>query len=538
MGAALLLLLLGLGALAAGILVGRYYVPDDRLLRRTARHARAYMRTINHLLARDSQTAVDELRKVVEENVEDVEPYFALGALFRNRGEHERAIRVHQALAVREQDSKKLRMRARYELGMDFRAAGMPRRATRAMEECLADEPKHEGALRALCGLYEEQGRYAEAAQAWTRLAKARGEVPSRREHHLLVAAAQRSIASGDPDSAKRFLKDAQKIDGESPHFLAAAAELAAARRNFVGASARLCQALEKAPDLARFLVPGLVEAHRQIAEGAAVPAPPPSAAAAGPEPAAAAAPEPDTEADIEVALVRQADTAIVKANGHPALKPDATLEQRAAAGAVKALEEVLAHSGDNAHLRLAIAELRAHYDRPAALSDYRAAAAKQPDLLAARVAAARLALAEAQDGVVARELRALAGVGGALAWAFDGVWRCGRCAQRSDDFFWRCASCRRWGTSQLDVGRAAQMPLPPPPRERREAARLAPELTLLGASADHALPEPTLESGLSADALVTAGKRPSLLGRVGGWISGTWSGMRGAKKSSTSPDD
>ena len=32
MGAALVLLLVGLGALAAGVLIGRYYVPDDRQL--------------------------------------------------------------------------------------------------------------------------------------------------------------------------------------------------------------------------------------------------------------------------------------------------------------------------------------------------------------------------------------------------------------------------------------------------------------------------------------------------------------------------
>ena len=49
MGAALVLLLVGLGAMAAGVLIGRYYVPDDRQLRRTARHSRAYMRALSHL---------------------------------------------------------------------------------------------------------------------------------------------------------------------------------------------------------------------------------------------------------------------------------------------------------------------------------------------------------------------------------------------------------------------------------------------------------------------------------------------------------
>src|SRR4029079_3765745 len=70
-----------------------------------------------------------------------------------------------------------------------------PRRATRAMEEVLLEEPSHEGALRALAALYEEQARFQESAGLWQRLGKRRDEDTSTREHHLLVAAAQASIA-------------------------------------------------------------------------------------------------------------------------------------------------------------------------------------------------------------------------------------------------------------------------------------------------------------------------------------------------------
>src|SRR5215468_9344867 len=143
MGAALVLILVGMGCMAAGVLIGRDY-----------------------------DTVVNELRTVVEENIEDVEPYFALGAMFRSRGEYERAIRVHQALALRERDKRKLKQRAMYELGLDFRAAGMPRRATRAMEEVLLEDPAHEGALRALAGLYEEQGRFNDSAGQWHKLGR------------------------------------------------------------------------------------------------------------------------------------------------------------------------------------------------------------------------------------------------------------------------------------------------------------------------------------------------------------------------------
>src|SRR5688572_14934139 len=176
MGAAIVLLLVGAGCLAAGVLIGRYYVPDDRQLRRTARHARSYMKALSYLIARDHETVVNELRTVVEENIEDVEPYFALGAMFRSRGEHERAIRVHQALALRERDKRKVRQRAMFELGLDFRAAGMPRRATRAMEEVLNEDPDHEIARRVIAALYEEQARFSEAAEQWQEIGKRRKE--------------------------------------------------------------------------------------------------------------------------------------------------------------------------------------------------------------------------------------------------------------------------------------------------------------------------------------------------------------------------
>ena len=126
MGAALVVLLIALGALAGGVLIGRYYVPDDRMLRRAARHGKAYLRALSHHIARDNDTVIAELRKVVDDNVDDSEPYFALAALFRGRGEHERAVRVHQALAVREGASARLRQRALFELGLSAFETGRP----------------------------------------------------------------------------------------------------------------------------------------------------------------------------------------------------------------------------------------------------------------------------------------------------------------------------------------------------------------------------------------------------------------------------
>jgi hypothetical protein len=143
-------------------------------------------------------------------------------------------------------------------------------------------------------------------------------------------------------------------------------------------------------------------------------------------------------------------------------------------------------------------------------------------------VRAARLALADGKPDRVAAELGALTG---ALAWAADGRWRCTNCGHRARDFAWRCPACRRWSTSRVDLGGEP----PEPVRERRERSRDRTDLSrpaLLGESASAALPAPSLEHGLSADDLVKARTRTSFLGRVGGWFSGAWSGMRGKRRS------
>ncbi|CAN5884381.1 hypothetical protein BH11MYX2_BH11MYX2_19910 [soil metagenome] len=516
MGAAVVLILVGLAALAAGVLIGRYYVPDDRQLRRTARHAKAYMRALSSLISRDPDTVVDELRGVVEENIDDVEPYFALGAMFRSKGEHERAIRVHQALAVRERDKRKLRTRAMFELGLDFRAAGMPRRATKAMEEVLLEDPAHETALRALAALYEEQGRYNEAASLWQRLGKKKNEDTSEREHHLLVAAAQSALGRDDVDSAKQLLKAAGKL-GETAHFHAAAAELAAANGNHSGAVERLKLALAADPGLAPHLLPGLIAAEQSVTNGS------------GPtrkmNDELADTPDPDATPADDGSLVLSAGPQHALPPGAAAISlpgvalvpsemPAASVAERV----ISMLGDIEAHSGPRLELALIRAQLvpSTNGDRQAALSDD--LESRFPNALAARVASARLALSRGDADAIKATLSALVADRGQLAWALRGRWQCANCGHHPDAFTWRCSECRRWASMRMETG---VEPPPLSPRERRTAARIPRSEALLGATAADALPQPLLDAGLSEEELARSGQRRSLLGRVGGWFSG-----------------
>jgi hypothetical protein len=197
-----------------------------------------------------------------------------------------------------------------------------------------------------------------------------------------------------------------------------------------------------------------------------------------------------------------------------PEHRPAASIAERVLA----VLAEIEAQSGP----RLELALIRAQLMPPADAAGQAAVAgelvARFPDALAARVAAARLAIARGDDREIRGALGTLVSDHGALAWTLRGRWQCGHCGHRPGPFSWRCAQCRRWSTLRMETG---VEPAPVPPRERRAAPRTRAD-GLLGGP-EPALPAATLDAGQSEDERAIAGTRRSLLGRVGGWFSGRW---------------
>lgn len=89
----------------------------------------AYFRGVNLLLNEQADKAIDAFVDVVRIEPEASELHFALGSLFRRRGETDRAIRVHQNLVDRADLDDQTRAHALYELGLDFLKAGLVDRA-------------------------------------------------------------------------------------------------------------------------------------------------------------------------------------------------------------------------------------------------------------------------------------------------------------------------------------------------------------------------------------------------------------------------
>jgi lipopolysaccharide assembly protein B len=76
-------------------------VDIKQLLSESRTLPRGYFKGLNFLLNEQPDKAIDAFIEIVRLDPETIDLHFALGNLFRRRGEIERAIRVHQNLLVR-----------------------------------------------------------------------------------------------------------------------------------------------------------------------------------------------------------------------------------------------------------------------------------------------------------------------------------------------------------------------------------------------------------------------------------------------------
>src|SRR5437870_9585726 len=99
------------------------------LLRESRALPLSYFKGLNFLLNEQPDKAIEAFIEVVKVDPETIELHFALGSLFRRRGEYDRAIRMHQNLLERADLADEQRVIALAELGQDYLKAGILDRA-------------------------------------------------------------------------------------------------------------------------------------------------------------------------------------------------------------------------------------------------------------------------------------------------------------------------------------------------------------------------------------------------------------------------
>ena len=138
----------------------------NHLLKESRALPRSYFKGLNFLLNEQPDKAIEAFLEAAKIDPETIELHFALGSLFRRRGESDRAIRVHLNLIERDGTQTQLRddqrLHALSELGQDYLKAGLLDRAEEIFLK-LRGTARDEEALKFLLEIYQQEKEWGKA---------------------------------------------------------------------------------------------------------------------------------------------------------------------------------------------------------------------------------------------------------------------------------------------------------------------------------------------------------------------------------------
>ncbi|MES2831138.1 MAG: lipopolysaccharide assembly protein LapB [Pseudomonadota bacterium] len=195
----------GLGWIAARVDI-RQLVSESRSL------PKGYFKGLNFLLNDQPDKAIDAFIEIVKLDPETAELHFALGNLFRRRGETERAIRVHQNLLARPDLPLEHQVHAQYELGQDYLKAGLLDRAEETFNLLLNSQYSAQ-AQRALLEIYQREKEWTRAIEAAQALQASGAGGRQKEIAQFYCELAQDALVHTHADAALEMLEKAVAAD-------------------------------------------------------------------------------------------------------------------------------------------------------------------------------------------------------------------------------------------------------------------------------------------------------------------------------------
>ena len=194
-------LFFGLGWFAARVDI-KQLLSESRML------PLSYFKGLNFLLNEQPDKAIEAFIEVVKVDPQTIELHFALGGLFRRRGEVERAIRMHQNLVERPDLAAEQKLTALYELAQDYFKAGLLDRAEELFLK-LEGTTYAEQALRFLLEIYEQEKDWNKAIEIAGKLETVTGRSHQKEIANFRCELALNELMHSRPEAARPHLAQA-----------------------------------------------------------------------------------------------------------------------------------------------------------------------------------------------------------------------------------------------------------------------------------------------------------------------------------------
>ena len=246
-----------LGWIAARIDI-KHLVRESRAL------PRSYFRGLNFLLNEQPDKAIEAFIEAARVDPETVEMHFALGNLFRRRGETDRAIRVHQNLICRDGLNEEQRLQALAELGQDYLKAGLLDRAEEVFTK-LKGTRRDEEALRALLEIYQQEKEWQKAIDIAAMLPQHANHLWQKEIANFHCELAAASLLNGDSAAARQRLEAALAANRQCVRATILQGEVLAVDGDAAAAIETWKRVEQQNPQYLALIAVKLAEAYRRI---------------------------------------------------------------------------------------------------------------------------------------------------------------------------------------------------------------------------------------------------------------------------------
>jgi len=226
----------------------------------------ALLSGLDALIEGQSDAGVDALLTALDVGEDHLETHLAIGALLRERGDTDKAIRLHQNMLARPALTQLDRGRVELELARDFIAGGRVERAAKVLAELdIEHKALRRTVLEVRLAVRVEQLDWSGAAEAADGLIALGDKGAGRVRAHAGCEMAEQALLEGDSTSARARLAEALSADPACVR-----ATLALARIERDGQRWKeVVELLEGVPDQDdRFVLealPMLVRAHQEL---------------------------------------------------------------------------------------------------------------------------------------------------------------------------------------------------------------------------------------------------------------------------------
>ncbi|MFA6013501.1 MAG: lipopolysaccharide assembly protein LapB [Gallionellaceae bacterium] len=201
-------LFFGMGWVAARIDI-------KELLNESSALPRSYFQGLNFLLDEKQDEAIEAFIEVVKVDPQTIELHFALGSLFRRRGEIDRALRMHLNLVERGDLEENKRQQALFELAQDYLKAGIFDRAESIFND-LQSTSYDKQSLDFLLEIYQKEKDWLKAIDVSQRLTALTGEFHGKDAAFYYCELAEVELKSKQTEAATVHLEQALGVNPQS----------------------------------------------------------------------------------------------------------------------------------------------------------------------------------------------------------------------------------------------------------------------------------------------------------------------------------